>query len=147
MLLPPVGLAPATARGYITLNAIDPYSFGNDGTFLLSVPMINDLEQNGPTQKFCDAALIPEALERPTVILEGLKRTNYAAGLCYCTVPTERWTHDANGEMQRIKPPMLKVFSVYVNPVGDNLFVLDFDWRVVGPGGTGIPYRWQRDFE
>ncbi len=46
-----------------------------------------------------------------------------------------------------IKPPPLKVFAVYVNPVDGELVVLDWDWRIVGLDATGIPSRWQRDFE
>src|SRR5690242_6986965 len=140
MILPPLVPGSSTSTSavqqYLELPGIDPYSFRDDGVFRIGLTMLQNLEKNGPTQKFYDANLIPDALERPTVILEGFKRKNYDDGLCYCTIPKVRSMPDANDELQPVKPPPLKVFAVYVNPIGKDLFVLDWDWRIVGLRAT-----------
>jgi hypothetical protein len=142
MILPSSGVAVVIPE-YIPIPGIDPYSIDSNGQFLISRDQLQHLEQYGPVQKFWDAPLVCNALEHPTVILEGLKRTNYDRGLCYCCVPTARWT----SETEIIPPPPGKVFCVYVNPVVAGYFVLDWDWRSVGLRTSGIPDRWQRDFE
>jgi hypothetical protein len=153
MILPPPGhVVTEVAEAlppYLTVPGMDPRSFCNDGTFLVSTAMLLHLEANGPTQKFADANLISDAfaLEHPSVILEGLKRTNFHDALCYCTVPRLRWVFDDGGNLDYIKPLAGTVFAVYVNPQNGELFVMDWDWRIVGPDATGIPHKWHRDFE
>lgn len=147
MIIPPLGYVEVEAATpeYLTVPGIDPYSFTSDGQFRISTATLRSLEDNGPVEKFYDACLICDALERPTVILEGLKRANYEDGLCYCFVPAVRYTMGI--DMQTVAPPRGMVFAVYVKPNASDLYVLDWDWRRVGPDATGIPHRWPRDFE
>jgi hypothetical protein len=142
MILPPVGYVAPTE---IHIDGFDPFSrqITADG-FLLSVPLLENLERNGPSQKYWDVLLVPETLTNPMVVLEGLKRANFEHGLCYCSVPLQR-----PSEAGSIEVPSQKVFCAYAIPSssGFTYTVMDWDWREVGPTGTGIPYRWQRDFE
>jgi hypothetical protein len=145
MILPPVTFPSAVLPEYLTVPGLDPYS-SDEATFLVNAALLKHLEANGPVQKFYDAGLIPDAVGHPTVVLEGLKRPNYENGLCFCTVPKTRWVAGPH-DVIAMPPPPGQVFVVYAQPGADGFYVLDYDWRKVVPGGTGIPYRWQRDFE
>jgi len=127
---------------YFEVSGFDPFASRLCGGFYLSGPVLQELEDYGPDPKLWGTFLVRDAIERPTVVLEGLKRENYEHGLCYCSTPARRWVNATD----TVTPPPREVFCVYVNPVGAGFYVLDWDWRKVGPGGTGIPYRWQRDF-
>ena len=110
----------------------------------MSWPLLRHLERFGPRQKFFDAFLIENALERPTALLEGLKRKNYDNGLCYCHVPLSRYV----GESKQIPSPAQKVFCVYAEPTPNGAFqIIDWEWRRVETGATGVPKNWRRDFE
>lgn len=79
MILPPVGYVAPTE---IHVDGFDPFTchVTADG-FSLSVPLLENLELNGPSQKYWDVLLVPDALLNPTVVLQGLKRTNFDHGL------------------------------------------------------------------
>jgi hypothetical protein len=142
MKLPPPGhvfTVPATFQ----ITGFDPYTQTVCGGFLLSGPMLRELEDYGPEPKLWDTFLVEDTLCRPTVVLEGLRRTNYEQGLCYCSRPANRWVSATDLSA----PPERMVFCVYVNPVGSAFNVLDWNWRKVGPSATGIPHRWQRNFK
>jgi hypothetical protein len=147
MILPPKGFVATEAPEFFSLEGVDPYLPDRTASFQVSVAMLRNLEETGIARKFLDACLIPYAVERPTVILEGLRRENYGDGFCYCTVPPERPFYDERGEIRLAAPPPKMIFAVYVMSSRSGLLVLDWDWRRVSSVGTGIPDRWQRDFE
>jgi hypothetical protein len=141
VILPPAGFVIPVPTSF-DLAGFDPHEERVRNGFHISGPMLQELEDYGPDHKLWDAFLVPPTLETPTVILEGLKRTNYEQGLCYCAMPSRRWVNATDTAV----PPRGKVFCVYANPVGSDFQVLDWEWRRVGLGATGIPYRWQKDF-
>ena len=142
MFLRPSGSAPSVIPDYIRLPGKNPYTGGDDGEVLISRDMLEDLENNGPTQKFWDVCLIPDNLENPVVILEGLNRPGFENGFCYSSVPTCRW----KDEQTKMAPPPLKVFLTFVHPRGNDLFVLDWEWRFVDLSRPGYPKNWRRDY-
>jgi hypothetical protein len=141
MKLPPVGYA---LPEEIQLRGIHPLTFGPGWHFTINRPLLENLEKFGPKRRFWDALIVPDALESPTVILEGLKRKNHGDSFCYCFVPALRWA----SEVRRVSAPPRKVFCAFVEPIKDGSFnVFDWHFRAVGPEATGIPHRWSRDFE
>jgi len=140
MLLPPPGWQTAT---YLEFPARCPRTGATAGlTVAVPLAMLEDLEKWGPSHKFWDAWLLPEALENPVVILEGLNRTGYDTGLCYSCVPAYRLLD----EKTRIKPPPLKVFLTYVVSRDGREVVLDWEWRFTDLNRRGYPTHWQRDY-
>src|SRR5262245_25527209 len=111
MLQPPPGYTPPSV---IRLDGKEPQTGARCDRFRISVPMLEALEKNGPTTKFFDALLVPETIESPDVVFEGLNRGGLSHGLCYSRVPTERW-QDAQ---TKIAPPPSMVFLVFIRPIG-----------------------------
>lgn len=143
MILPPSGHR-IDFPDRFGVDGFDPFVLRVRPGFFVPTSFLQHLERNGPGQRFYDANLIEATLRNPTVILEGLRRDNYANGLCYCSVPTTR--QDVMGSPGR--PPAGMVFAVYLNANGnDEWVVFDFDWRLVSPSAQGIPGNWEQDFE
>jgi hypothetical protein len=142
MLLPPAGAPGTSVPDYIPIPAKSPYTGRDDATVLVSRAMIDDLEAKGQTRAFYDAYLLPDAVENPVVILEGLNRTGFQNGFCYCSVPKTRWLD----EQTKMPVPPLKVFVVLVAPVGNDLHVLHWEWRFVDLKRPGYPKKWNTDF-
>jgi hypothetical protein len=142
MLLPKAGTPIAGAPDYIPLPAKSPYDMNGETEAFISKKMLEHLERHGPTRKFFDAQSLPDVLESPTVIFGGLQRTPFGAGFCYSCVPTCRWFDDQS----KMPLPPWKVFLAYVFPLGEELFVLDWNWRFCDQSRSGYPKNWQKDY-
>lgn len=144
MKLPPAGLAVAPLTDYIPIPALSPKTGSVDATLLVSRTLLLDLEAKGETRRYYDALLLPEVVENPTVVFEGLKRVNYQDqdGCCYVGVPSCRWLDEQTKE----KIPPLKVFVVTVATAGADAHVLWWEWRFVDLKRPGYPKKWQSDF-
>ena len=141
MKLRPAGTQ-IVAPGAIPVSGKCPYTFADDAQFLVSRAMIDDLQKNGPKWKYYDAHLLMEALENPSAIFSGLRRTNFQDGFCYSLLPELRW-HD---DQTKVAPPPIKVFAVHVHPKDDGLHVLDWEWRIANPKEPDVPNRWRIHF-
>jgi hypothetical protein len=119
----------------------DPNTGTRDWTIHVRTSMLEDLEQHGPEWKFYNAQLIPEALEAPTVILQGLNRVGFDDAYCYSRVPSCRWI-DESTKGQPLPYAVFVVFVACANPA----VVLDWEWRMADQSHPGYPRKWQTDF-
>jgi hypothetical protein len=106
------------------------------------------LAEYGPAWKFLDARLIPETVDDPTAIFEGLNRQGLEEGVCYVTVPSRRWIRDggeAGGTIEAPSPPG-RVFLVFAARREWGFVILDWEWREADSDNPGCPNDWGRDF-
>jgi hypothetical protein len=142
MLLPPVDAPIAVERDYIPLMVQSPFKRKEEIEVRISRKMMEHLEKYGPKRKFYDSQSLPDVLEHPAVIFEGLSRTPFEKGFCYSCVPPCRWLDD----QVKMPLPLWKVFLAYVIRLGDNYFVLDWNWRPADRSKPGYPRNWERDY-
>ncbi len=132
----------AVPRGYFSIEGMCP---GGSGTadFGVAVRDLEHFEAYGPRWKFHAAKLIPEALQDPTAILQGLKRDGMEDAVCYVTVPSRIWIRD------RVEAPFPpgKVFLVFAAERPWGYVVLDWELRDADADNAGCPKNWHDDFE
>jgi len=136
-----VGTSPVVIPNLIRLPALNPVTGNHGWSVEISKAMLEHLENNGPLWKFCNAALLPEALENPAVILQGLNRVGYDGAYCYSRIPSCRWVD----EYTSTTPLPHTVFVVFVSSLAQPN-VLDWEWRLADTTYPGYPKRWERDF-
>lgn len=111
MRLPPVGYEIIIPEA-IQPSGLDPHTSRVTSGFYVSRALHEHLEVNGPEQKYWDGFLACDTLDRPTLLLEGLRRPNYERGLCSWAVPEKRWV----GQMETVEPPAGMVVCAYAYP-------------------------------
>ena len=129
-------------QGYYAAEGMDVCDSGM-ADFGVSASLLKHLEQYGPRWKFHDAKLIPEALQDPTTVFEGLKRDGMEDAYCYASVPSQRWVRD------RIEAPFPPntVILVFASKRPWGFAVLDWERREADHDNPGCPKNWDRDFE
>jgi len=94
--------------------------------------VVKDVRNRAPAYKWFELigdghpsgrfSCVRQVLCNPAFIYSGNKRLEPVAGLCYCGIPTYRFT---NGGSQCPPPPMM-IFMVFVN---GNSEVFDWSWE------------------
>jgi hypothetical protein len=142
MILPPANSPIQIESEYIRLPARSPdEGVRADIDVFISRKMVEHLRRYGPKRKFYDVQSVPDALEEPTAIFLGLKRTPFDEAYCYSCVPPHRWRN----EQEKMPLPPERVFLTYVARLGDHLHVLDWNWRWADPRNFGYPKSWKTD--
>ena len=142
MRLPPADAPIVVERDYIPVPAQSPFGGRETIEVCVSRRMLLHLEKYGPARKFYDCQSLPDVLEEPAVIFEGLCRTPFEKGFCYSCVPPFRWLDD----QEKGKVPPRKVFLAYVVRLEDSFFVLDWNWRPADPSKPSYPRFWEKDY-
>lgn len=143
MLIPSSG-DPVPVPEIIELPAFDPVNDGETTVFIRRrvLERLKNNIQRISKQRFLDARLIPEALEKPTAIFEGLQRFDGENGRCYCCIPEKRKRIDRTVAAA----PLGKVFLVFLKGEATGLFVFNWGWRTKDFFAEGCPHGWQNDF-
>jgi hypothetical protein len=137
----------AVPRGYVLTVGVRPSGAGSVD-FGVSKDAIKHWQTYGPAWKFRDAAMIPEAVQAPTAIFEGLNRDGLEEGVCYATVPSGRRIREGGERAGTIDGPSLpkRVFLVFAAERDWGFVVLDWEWREADSDDPGCPKDWDKDF-
>jgi hypothetical protein len=111
--------------------------------FFIDWHALSVVEEKGPEWKFSDARFVPEAVDVPDAILEGLKRHGEEDALCYSV----RATVDPDNDDNEALPRYGYVFLAFVKHCIGGFIVYDWDWREEDPDMPGHPLSWEDDFE
>ncbi len=117
---------------------------GSDGAnFYMDRSELDVLEEDGPEWKLDIVRFIPESIEAPDAIFQGLNRPKQHEALAYSV----RLTHDPAEETLVAVPPRFGyVFLAFVRPGQGGYIVFDWEWRVEAAEEPGHPEDWSVDF-
>ena len=123
-------------RDGIILSAIEPAT-GKMTTVLLSHPRLLSVARRGKGQVMETGFIVPEILQRPTAIFEGLtqEEDEDRRGVgwhCYCGTPSKSYRTD--GTVQN--PFAGQVFLVFVNQDG---IAYNWRWENADPADAKLP--------
>jgi hypothetical protein len=129
-------------KGYLGLSGLCPSGDGKC-QFIVSQQHVEHLQRSGPQWKFNNLHVLPEILNDPSVIFEGLKRDDFEGGFCYGGHVSKRM----QSTTIELPPPPEMVAVVFVRPRGRENIVLDWEWRPEHSDKPGWPESWDDDFE
>ena len=97
--------------GYFALTGLQPDGEGHC-QFLVAKKYVDALQTAGPTWKFYNLHLLPEILNDPVVIFQGLNREDLNGGYCYSGLPSKKM----KSSTITLPPPPGMVALVFVAP-------------------------------
>ena len=113
-------------------------------TFFVSRAELDILERDGPEWKLEDARFIPETVQQPDAIFEGLKRPGHEKSLCYSVRPAR---DPENEEENQPLPRYGFAFLAFARSGAGGFVVFDWEWREEDGDAPGHPVGWATDFE
>ena len=114
-----------------------------DGTATFRVAkdrLLGHFRATGNSAMFLEGLLIPDVLEHPAAVFEGLERPGQEESLCYAGVPSKRYVRDKSIE---VPFPPGKTFLVFMTC---NLKVTKWGWADEDPESPGYPMEHQTRF-
>jgi len=140
------GRGPEKRREGLEIEAVDPAS-GKPIVALISQRRLEAAARRSEGQVLEAAYVVPQALQRPTAVFEGLKREGDephrrgAAGWrCYCTIPDRAYDKDG----QRHDPWDNEVFMAFVD---DERIVYNWYWYQSDRENERLPDDYGNRFE
>lgn len=144
MVIRPEGSEPEPLPEWLYLTAVSPNTGTGANQAFISRDMLLNLVENGPEYKLNDAWCIPDVLDYPKVIFEGLNRSEYEDGFCFSGLPEKRRTSQ---DRETVDSPQFMVFLVFAQYQDDKLIVLDWEWRREDRNNPGYPLGWKDAFK
>jgi hypothetical protein len=128
------------------INGKNPVSF-ETCQFFVSVKYVRDLQAYSKSSDvIADMFNIEPVLQDPTSLFEGLNRTEFDDGYCYCGVPERKYKFGQTGAIIDLPFPPGFVFVVFVNIQPDGLTITGWENRKCDPNDPLRPNGWATDF-
>src|SRR5262245_46433842 len=119
---------------------MDPSGDGKATLRIARDGLLKHYERTGNSSTYLDGLLLPEALQAPIAVVEGLNRPGQERKFCYCGVPTGRFHKD---EHVHLPPPPGKTYLAFVT---EDLKVVKWGWSDEDPERPGFPMGYQTRF-
>lgn len=133
-----------TRRSFLEIEALEPSS-GRTETVLISYDRLQAVKKRGLGEILCAAKTVPEVLQCPTAVFEGLcsdEDEDYrgVGWRCYCGIPK----HDYSFEGHELSPRPKRVFLVFVNV---ERVAYNWRWEKCDETDDNLPINYQNRFK
>lgn len=130
-------------REYLCINALNPLN-GDTCTVQISQQRMLAIGRRSIAQAKECGVLVPEVLQNPTAVFEGLRREQdddpWGCGWrCYCGIPSRRFTKDG----READPYPNQVFLVFVN---DESVAYNWRWEKASQEDPELPANHEARF-